>query len=152
MLYAPCNHSVTHYSDTVCVGDHNRAVQETGLLHPCSAGHLAVAVQGEPSGEDGIFGILAARQDGSHAGTHGADTYFQRPVAGNQGCMADLHSLHVCDGVQRARRTVKRDAQIARPRFGLGGTGNEQPNNNRKYKQHRLRLCHLSSHERPGAV
>src|SRR4029077_21226391 len=40
----PGNHGVARDSDAVGVGQHDRAFQKSALLHPGSAGHLAVAI------------------------------------------------------------------------------------------------------------
>jgi hypothetical protein len=70
-LDLPGDDRVAHHADAVGVGDHDRTVEKAGVVDPGGAGHFAVAVEGEPGGEDGVVGSLAAGMDGGDAGAHG---------------------------------------------------------------------------------
>ena len=83
------------------VGNHHRAFEEAGLVHPGGAGHLAVAVEREPAGERRVARALAARQNRRDAGAGGAV---------REGDETDFDALHVGNSVQRARRAVKRNS------------------------------------------
>src|SRR5262249_17001188 len=44
LLHAPGDDRIAHHAHAVSVGDHHRAFEEPGLVHPGGTGHLAVAV------------------------------------------------------------------------------------------------------------
>src|SRR4029079_9992804 len=85
------------------------AVEKARLVDPGGAGHLAVAVQREPAGEDGIRRRLAAREDPGHASAH--------RLALDEGGHADFHAAHVRDGVEGTGGPFEGNAEIARAGF-----------------------------------
>ena len=121
----PCftDHAIaaSRTTPTLCV-----LVMKTGpsmkpaFLDPGRAGHLAVAVLREPAGEHRIVRRLAARKDHGHAGPHRTLAHLERALTANDRGHADLDAAHVGDGVERTRRAVERDAEVARARFVLG--------------------------------
>ena len=113
MLELPVDHGVAHDADAVGVGDHHRAVEKSGFLDPCGAGHLAIAIFGEPSGKDRIHGALPARENRRHARADRPNANLQFSFAGNQRAIADFDALHIGDGIERARRAFKWHAEIA---------------------------------------
>src|SRR5262249_28447407 len=78
VLGQPLDGAVADGADAGGVGQHDRAFEEAGLLDPGGAGHLAVAVEREPAGEDRVAAILfAARQYSRDAGPHRPFTDLQ---------------------------------------------------------------------------
>src|SRR6185503_1931464 len=118
-LDRPLDRRVADDADAVRVGDEDRPLEKPGLFDPGRAGHLAVAVHREPAGEHLILRRLAARQDGGDAGTNRPAPDLQRPVAGDERGDADLDAGNVGNRVERPRRAVKRDAEIARAGLAL---------------------------------
>jgi hypothetical protein len=115
----PLNDGVADDADAVRVGDHHGTIEETGLFHPDGAGHFAVAIERPPAGKNRTaHGILAARENGSHAGSHGAFANLELAFAGNERGVADGDAGNIGDGVERAGRAVKRHAEIAGARLG----------------------------------
>ena len=102
------------------VGDHDRPFCEAGLLHPRGARELAVPIQGAPSGKDRVI-LFAARQDRCDARPHRPLSDHQLSLAGDQRGVADLHALHIGDGIELSRSAFERDAEVARPGPALGG-------------------------------
>ena len=113
----PGDDGVADHADAVRVGDHHRAVEEAGVVDPGGAGHFAVAVEGEPGGEDGVVGSLAAGMNGGDAGADGAFADYEFAVAGDQRGVADLDAFDVGDGVVGAGSAVEGDAEIAGARL-----------------------------------
>ena len=72
VFYLPGDDGVADDAHAVGVGDHYGAVEEAGVFDPGGSGHFAVAVEGEPGGEDGVVAGLAARMDGGDSGADGA--------------------------------------------------------------------------------
>ena len=72
MFDLPGDDGVADYADAVRVGDHHGSVEEAGVVDPGGAGHFAVAVEGEPGGENGVVTGLAAGMDGGDSGADGA--------------------------------------------------------------------------------
>src|SRR5208283_5155193 len=60
MFHFPCDDGVADDTNAVRVGDHDRAIQEAGIVDPGGTSHFAVAVESEPSGEYGVVGSFAA--------------------------------------------------------------------------------------------
>ena len=54
MFQTPGDHRITNDADAVRIRDHHGALEKTRLFDPGRAGHLAVAVLGEPSGKDRV--------------------------------------------------------------------------------------------------
>ena len=83
---APFDHGVAHDADAVGVGQHDRAFEKAALLDPGHAGHLAVAVEAEPTGENRMIqrAFLAARQDRGDARADRTDADFQLAFALDQ--------------------------------------------------------------------
>ena len=54
-LCLPLNDRVPNDAHAVSVGDRDGTFEKPGFFHPRRTGHLAVAVERKPAGEDGIF-------------------------------------------------------------------------------------------------
>src|SRR5690606_24936501 len=108
---------VAHDADAVRVGDRDRTLEKTALLDPRRAGHLAVAVQREPPGEDRIGIRLSARVDDGDAGADGAPSHHELAFARDERRVADLDARDIGDGIAGARRAVERDAEVAGTRL-----------------------------------
>ena len=121
VFYFPGDDGVADDADAVRVGDHHGSVEEAGIVDPGGAGHFAVAVEGEPGGEDGVVTGLAAGMDGGDAGADGTFADYEFAAAGDERGVADFDALDVCDRVVGAGGAVERDAEIAGARLGLGG-------------------------------
>src|SRR6476660_483355 len=118
MRHAPLNDGVAHHADAVRVRYHHWAFYKSGLFDPCCTGHFAVAVQRPPAGKYGTaHGILSARKNRGDPGAHGALADLQFSFARNQRSMADDDAGNISDGIERAGRAVKRDAEITRAWF-----------------------------------
>src|SRR6266550_4384716 len=117
-IHTPGDNRVANYSDAVRVGNHDGAFQKAGLFHPGCARHLAIAVQGEPSGKNLILRILSAGQDGSYAGADGTCPNLERSLTRNQCGVTYFDALHVGDGIQWPRLAVERDSEVASSRLG----------------------------------
>ena len=76
----PGDDGVAYYADAMRVGDHHGTVEEAGIVDPGGAGHFAVAVEGEPGGEDGVIAGFAARMNRGDAGADGAFADFEFAV------------------------------------------------------------------------
>src|SRR5262249_30201830 len=97
--------------------------KESRLFDPGGAGHFAVTIFRKPSGEDGIVHVVStARKNCGDAGAYGAFANPEFSFAVDERGVADENSRDIGDHVVRPGRTVKRDAEIARPRlrFFLG--------------------------------
>src|SRR2546427_6968053 len=116
---------VPHHAHRVRVRDHHGAPQEARFLEPGGTGHFAVAVEREPAREDRIARALAARQDGGDAGTNRSLPDHQLAASRDERRVSDLDAGDVGDGVERARRTVERNPQVAGALLllGVGGDG-----------------------------
>ena len=115
---APLNHRVANDSDAVRVGDHHRALEEAGLLHPSGAGHFAISVLRKPSGEDRVVhGIFSARQNSGDAGADWTFADLQLAFTGNQGGVADEDAIDIGDGVEFSSCAVEGNAKIASARL-----------------------------------
>jgi hypothetical protein len=122
----PGDDGVADDADAVRVGDHDGAVEEAGIVDPGGAGHFAVAVEGEPGGEDGVVAGLAAGMNGGDAGADRALADYELAAAGDEGGVADLDSFDICNGVVGAGGAVEGDAEIAGAGLGLGRGGDGQ--------------------------
>ena len=123
MIDAPLNDRVANDADAVSVGDHHRAFEKSGFFDPGRAGHFAVAIVSEPAGENRIaHGFCAARKDRGDAGAHRAFADLQFAFAGDERGVADGYAGYVGDGVERAGRAVKRDAEIAGAWLGVNSS------------------------------
>jgi len=71
----------------------------------------------EPAGENGVIEISAAREDSGDSGADRAFADFQFSIAGNQRGVTDENAGNVGDGIERAGSAVKRNSEVARPRF-----------------------------------
>ena len=119
VLDLPGDDGIADDADAVRVRDHDRAIEKAGVFHPGGAGHFAVAVEGEPSGEDGVVGSLAARMNGGHSGAHRAFADFQFAAPEDESGVADLDAFNVGDGVVGAGSAVEGDTEIAGAGLGL---------------------------------
>ena len=109
------DHRIADDADTVRIGQHDRAFKLAGFVDPGSAGHFAIAVQGKPAGEDRcIRTVLAARQDRGHPGAH---LVRVREIL-DQGHLANRDPGNIGERVERSGCALKRNAEIARARFG----------------------------------
>ncbi len=106
------------------VGDHHRPVEKARILEPGGAGHLAIAVEREPSGEDGIVVCFAAGKNGGDSGAHRAFADYELALARDERGVSDFNAFDVGDGVVRAGSAVEGNSQTARARLGLGQSGN----------------------------
>ena len=113
VLDAPFDIGIANGADAMCVSDQDRPVQPSGFFQPGGAGHFTVAVQREPSAEDGRAGLLAVRPDGGNSSAH-----RMVAVARDERGVAHFESGDIGDGVQRTRRAFERNTQLAgaRPR------------------------------------
>src|SRR5712692_4742979 len=69
VLRLPLDDGVSDNAHAVCVSNYNGTFKESGFFHPSRSSHLSVAIESKPSGEDRVFGLLAARQDSCDAGS-----------------------------------------------------------------------------------
>src|SRR5262249_2321810 len=116
----PCDHRIAHDSHAVSVCDHHRPVKQARIFHPGGAGHLAVAVFGEPASENSFSRIPAPRKNCSDPGADWTHTNLQSSrITGNQGSLPDFDSLYVGNGVVAPGRSVKGNSQVASTRLGL---------------------------------
>ena len=97
------------------------SVEEAGIVNPGGAGHFAVAVEGEPGGENGVVAGLAAGMNGGDAGAHRAFADYEFAFTGDQRGVADLDAFYVGDGVVGAGSAVEGNSEIAGAGLGLGG-------------------------------
>ena len=107
------------------IGDGDRAFEKTGFFDPGGAGHLAVAVEAEPSCIDWVDVLWATRQDDSDAGTDGTFANLQRPIAANQRRGADLDSgtsvmALNCPAYRRTERQDRGHGRFSACRSGRG--------------------------------
>src|SRR5262249_519554 len=73
MFDAPCDHGIVNNAHAVGVGDHDRAVEKSGIVDPGAAGKLSSAIEREPAGKDLIRDVvLATRKDGGDSCADGA--------------------------------------------------------------------------------
>jgi hypothetical protein len=115
LAHAPGDHGVAHHADAVRVGQEHRPLQLPRLLDPGGAGHLAVAVQCEPSAEyRRAQAIAAARQDRGDARAHLVPA---RQVLDQRG-VANRHAGDVRDRIERSRLAVERHAEVPRAQVG----------------------------------
>jgi hypothetical protein len=112
-LDLPGDDGIANDADAVGVGDHDGSVEESGVVNPGGAGHLAVAVEGEPGGEDGVVGSFSARMDGSDAGADRAFADHELAAARDERGVADFDSFNVGDGVVGPGSAVEGDAEAA---------------------------------------
>ncbi len=117
----PGDDSVANDAHAVRVGDHDRAVEESGVVDPGRAGHFAVAVESEPGGEDSVVAGFAARMNRGDAGANWALADLEFAFAGDERGVADFDSFHVGDGIVGAGGAVERNAEIAGAWLGLSG-------------------------------
>jgi hypothetical protein len=116
--HQPLDHRVAHHAHGMRVGDQHRTPQKPGLLDPGRAGHLAVAVQGEPARHHRIAGGAAARQDRRDPGAHRSLPHDQGAVPSDERHLSHQNARDVGDRVERAGRPIERDPEIPRARFG----------------------------------
>ena len=117
--HAPSDHRVARDADAVGVGQHDRAFKLPGFLQPSRARHLAIAVKRKHRAESGdVQAVAPARQDRGHAGANLAPG-VALDVA-DQRDLTHRHAGHVGDGVERPRRALERNAEIARARVAPG--------------------------------
>ena len=116
VFHLPGDDGVADYADAVRVGDHDRTVEKAGIFDPGGAGHLAIAVEREPGGEDGVITGLAAGMDGGDAGAHRSFADYEFAAAGDERGVADLDTLHVGDGVVRRRECRRKATPRSRAR------------------------------------
>src|ERR1019366_1030763 len=143
-LHFPGDDGVANQADAVRVGDHDGAVEEAGVFEPGSAGHLSVAVEGEPGAEDGVVRVPAPRMDGGDAGGDRAFTDFELAAAGDERGVSDFNAVDVGDGVVRPGSTVEGDAEVAGTGLGLGqgeSAGTEKSTENSEDKCGQEREC-----------
>jgi hypothetical protein len=98
-LDSPGNDGIAHHSNAVGIRDHDWPIEQSGVVHPVDARHLAIPIQAEKSSEHGIPGTVSAGKDCGHPGSHWANTNLERPFAGNQGGVPNLDAFHVGDSV-----------------------------------------------------
>src|SRR5579864_135515 len=70
VLHLPGNDGVANDSYAMGIGNHDWAIEESRIVDPGCAGHLAIAVEGEPCRENGIVAGFATRMDGGDAGAN----------------------------------------------------------------------------------
>src|SRR5579863_3331754 len=109
----PGDDGVADDADAVGIGDHDGAVEEAGVVDPGSPGHLAVAVEGEPGGEDGVVGSFAAGMNGGDTGADGAGADDEFSFSGDEGGVADFNAGNVGDGIVGTGDAVEGNAEIA---------------------------------------
>ena len=119
VLDLPGDDGVANHANAVRVGDHDGAIEESGVVDPGCAGHFAVAVEREPGGENGVVAGLSARMNGGDAGAHRAFADFEFAFAGDERGVADLDSFDVGDGIVGAGSAVEGNAEIAGAGLGL---------------------------------
>ena len=136
VLLRPGDGGLVDRSHAVGVRDHHRPFEDAPVPEPGGAGHLAVAVQGEPGGEDPAAAPPAPGEDRGDAGAHRALADPERALAADDRAVADLDAGNIGDRVQRPRRAVEGDAEVAGAgRGGLlrgGGAGRNERSEQRE--------------------
>jgi hypothetical protein len=122
-LHLPLKNRVAYDANAVRIRDGHGTLEESRLLQPCRAGHLAVAIQREPRTEHGIGVVLATRMDDGDASSHRSLSNDETTAARDERRLTDLHAGNVRDGVERTSRAANWNAEIARPRLRLRGDG-----------------------------
>src|SRR5260370_9707181 len=118
MSNTPLNDRVAHHADAVRIGDHHWAFEKTGFFDPGCAGPFAVAIERPRSLNSGIHhGIYATRENGRDASSDRALANITFAFAGDERGVTHSDAGNVGDGVQRAGRAIKRDAEIAGARL-----------------------------------
>src|SRR5215469_16764859 len=146
MLDLPRDHRISHDANAVRVGDHHRTIEKPGIVDPCRAGHLAIAVEREPGREHGVVAVLAPWMNRRDPSTHRAFTNLKFALAGNERSVPHFNPLHIGDGIKRAGCTVKWRAEIAGARFALGRkVDNEESDSDDRYKSAYLQTGHRAS-------
>ena len=104
------------------IGQHDRQIEGSDLFDPGGTGHLAVAVEGVPTGGTRPPQTVApARQNCGDTGSHRTAAHLERTVALDQRDFSDLEAGHVGDGVERAGPTRQPDAEPAGTWSSVGG-------------------------------
>jgi hypothetical protein len=126
MLNFPGDDRIAHHADAVGIGDHDGAIEESGIVDPGRASHFAIAVQCEPGGEYGIIARLAARVDGRDSGADWAFADLELAFAGDQGSVAHFDAFDVGNGVIGTGCAVEGSSEVAGSWLGLSGQSEDQ--------------------------
>ena len=110
----PAHDAVRHAWDIERVREGDGIFKEARLRDPCEAGHFSGAVQHKRAGGHLLMpGILAGNHNG-HACADWALAWLKRSLALDEGRVADFHTGHVGNRIQRARlRLSDHDAKIS---------------------------------------
>jgi len=100
----------------------NRSFQEPGLLHPIDAGHVAVAVQIERRGKDGIPIAAWPRQHRGYARANGTLARYEFALTLDQGDMTHGNARDVGNGIVRSGLPWERYSKITAARPILCGS------------------------------
>ncbi len=111
VVHEPLNHGIVHDPHAVRVRNHHGPHQKTGFFHPGRAGHFAIAILREPTGEDSaLHSISSLRQDSGDTSAYRSLTHHEFAFAGNERGVTDGYARHIGDGVEWARCPIKRHA------------------------------------------
>ena len=145
LLELPGDDGVAHHAHAVGVGDHDGGREEARLLEPGGAGHFAVAVEGEPSAEDGVGVGPSPGEDGGHPRPHRALAHHQLALALDDRAVPDLDALDVGDGVLGAGSAVEGYAEVAGPGLALGRPRESGLRRDQQEEARQRRLSHFCS-------
>ncbi len=114
MRHAPLNGGIAHHANAMRVRNHHRTNKKSRFFHPGRTGHFAISVQRPPSREHRIGDrIIAPRQNSGYASAHRPLPDHQLALSGNERRVSNGHAAHVRNGIERARRAVKWNPEIA---------------------------------------
>src|SRR5262245_17406088 len=117
--YLPFQNRVPHDTNAVRIRDRDGTLEESALVDPRRASHLAVAVEREPRREHRIRALAAARVHDRDARANRSLADDERTLARDERGMPDFDAGDVGDGVERARRAAdqRADPELARAGF-----------------------------------
>ena len=105
------------HADGVGIGDDNGTEKIASILDPVAAGHLAIAIEAMDAGIGRDRRLrLPMRQDRGDAGAYEALAAWPE-FALDHRAKADTDAGHIGDGIVRAGRAVKGQAEVAASRF-----------------------------------
>jgi hypothetical protein len=120
--HLPLKNRVAHDTDAVRVGDGDRTLQDAALLEPRGAGHLPVAIEGEPGAKHGIATRTPARMHDGDPGAHWPPPDHELPGTRDESGVPHLDAGDIGDRIERPWHAADErvEAEVAGP-GGLGG-------------------------------